>query len=331
MRLRLGVVSSFPNPVCGIARHTENLCNYLQRDFDLLMLQNLPYQKKWAGKLAWQQNRWLEKNLDVDVLWIQYEQGLQIPFEELSQFTDIPRVVTMHQVFEGENHVKADYAVVHFPELSDGSRIRYIPHGCRDLRFRISKEEAREMIGLPLDKDIIVSPGRLETRRQLHELLPILVRHRGIEFYFVGAIPNTNFWQFKRYVRVLESQAPNNVHLVAGYPVPQYLLDLYCQAADYLMWTNVPTHYSVSGAAQAAFEFNKLALTPVGVRLFNYLTEENSFKFYSLNHLDRFLSELHDDPARRARLAEDFERYKFPRVAKLYKELFIEAYEQTTN
>jgi len=331
MRLKLGVVSSFPNPVCGIARHTENLCNYLQRDFDLYMLQNLPYQKKWSGCLAWQSNRWLIKNIDVDILWIQHEPGLQIPLEELSQFVNIPRVVTLHQVFEGENHIKADYAVVYFSELADGDRIRYIPHGCRDLSFRISKEEAKNILGLP-DKTIIVSTGRIEVRRQFESLLPIFARHRSMEFYFVGAIPDTDYWLFRRYLRRLESQAPENVHFVVGYPVPQYLLDLYCQAADYLLWNNVPTHYSVSGAMQATFEFNKLALTPVGVRLFSYLTDENSFKFYSLNHLDKLLSDLHDDPERRLRLAEDFQRYKFPTVAKMYRDLFIEAYEeQATN
>lgn len=333
---KVGVVSSHPNPLCGISYHTHNLYSYLKLLTDVVLLQptNMPLSPNYHAVHFWSPDKLVNTEVmrAVDLLHVEHEHGLKIPMESIrAASAGKPIVLTLHQVLKGANNFLGDCAVVHFPELANNKDLFYIPHGCREMSFRITKERAKQLLHMPTDRPVVVMPGRLETRKCIEEL----VLPRGNEdsylglvndkdFYFVGAIPHTDTLEFERWVRVLKLQAPKNVHFVAGQPVPQYILDLYCQAADYLLFDNMPSHYSVSGAAQAAWEFNKVAFSPKGVLLFNELTTANSIKYYNHEHLVDALHAIDtfDSTDIQLKLAEEYMAKTFPAVAQQYHSLF---------
>lgn len=330
------MVSSYGDVTCGIHWHTENLSQYLRPYMDITMLQrmDLPPSVNYKSVPFWLPSHIKEIPNNIDLLWVQFENGMFLPIEQIGNACrdkEIPLIMTLHQVLPGENKFQAQKAVVHFSELANGKDVMYIPHGCRDLTFRISKKEARKLLGLSKDKQIFVIPGRLEMRKELEELIQ---RFNGIpdkEFYFVGGVPNTDYYQFRRWIRKLKLIIKKNVYIIDGEPVPQLLLDLYCQAADFLIFNNTKSYYSISGASKISWELNKIALSPKNVLLFNDLTDKNSIKFYSLEHLSDIIASISDEDdyiEKKLVLMEQFEVMKFSSVAQRYAELFKKTIEE---
>lgn len=334
--INVGVISSYGDTSCGIHYHTDNLSQYLKYIVNITMLQrlDLPPSVNYKSVPFWAPNTVQQIPKDIDLLWVQHETGLNLPLTQISNLAKIekiPIVMTLHEVRSGENKFQADRVIVHFPDLSNGKDIIHISHGCRDLTFRISKLKARKLLGLPQDKQIFTMPGRLETRKEIEKLISIFNDIPEKEFYFVGGVPQTNYYQFRRYVRELELSAGKNVHIISGEPIPQLLLDLYCQAADFLVFNDVPSYYSTSGAAQAAWELNKIALSPKNVLLFDALNDKNSLKFYNLEHLRDIIASIGDEDdyiEKKLVLMEQFEQMKFPIVAQRYAKLFQKTIEE---
>lgn len=331
-KINVGVVSSYPDPLCGISTHTGNILNYLRNLVDITLLQPIsePLSINYKSVQFWNPTKIEELPGDLDIIWIQHEHGLNLPLNMIAnacRIRDIPIVITLHQVVEGDNNYQTTKAVTHFPKFDNKKDIRYIPHGCRDLTFRISKKQSKKLLNMPEDKKVFVMPGRLETRKELDILVKRFNDIPEAEFYFVGSIPHTNFWQFKRWMHALKSITLEHVHIVSAEPVPQYILDLYCQAADFLIFNNMQSFYSISGAAQAAWEFNKVALSPKNVMLFEELTDKNSLKFYNMDHLSDLIKNIgkeEDYLDKKLRLMEEFENKKFQIVAQKYANLFVE-------
>ena len=334
--INVGVISSYGDTSCGIHYHTDNLSQYLKYIVNITMLQRLDLLPSVNCKSVpfWAPNMVQQIPKDTDLFFIQHETGLNLPLVQISNLAKmqkIPIVMTLHEVRPGENKFQANRVIVHFPELANGKDLIYIPHGCRDLTFRISKIKARKLLGMSQDKKIFVIPGRLETRKEIEKMIPIFNEIPEKEFYFIGGIPQTNYYQFRRYIRDLKLSAKENVYIVPGEPVPQVLLDLYVQASDFLIFNDVPSYYSISGAAQAAWELNKIAISPKNVLLFNELTDKNSIKFYNLEHLQDIINDVgteNDYIDEKIYLMEEFEQKKFPIIAQKYAELFKQTIEE---
>jgi len=318
-------ISSYPNPYCGISHYTENLLAGLKIG-GVEPLHVTPYEYPLAlGRIGYWTPEKLELRGDVadSIAHVQYEPGLSMPIQKIRDAFDIV-IGTAHQLFtDRKNKLPFDYLIVPFKELADGNRIIYMPHPCRRLVFRIDKLKARKMLNLNEEKKIIVMPGRLEARKNFQEIIPVFEELKNYELYIIGGIPDTHFYLHYRYIRCL-MKLPN-VHIIAGFPIPEWILDLYCQASDYLLFNNCFTHYSVSGCAQACWEFNKIGISPHDVLLFSELTNENSIKYYNPQHLhDILVAGIDEDleTCLKIKLAEEFETKNYIAVAAEIKKLY---------
>lgn len=266
---------------------------------------------------------------NFDLVCIEYESGL-LTTQHLNsiaahfQKKKIPVIVEAHELFGNETFY-GDAVIVHhsWPELLSNPDMHYIPHACQEVST-VSQEEAREILNLPQDELIFCSPGRLEQRKLFHENLEAI---KDYIYIMIGAYPPTFYHAHRRYLRQCMKYA--NHQIIEGTPIPGHILNLYSQAADFLIFNNSPTYYSISGSATMSLSLGKVAFM-ANVKLFDAFNDVNSFKFNNINELPAILKSATDDDifSRELNLMEMREQLKWPVVAHQYLALYNQIIEK---
>ena len=265
---------------------------------------------------------------DFELVCIEYESGLLSTTQLNSlaahfQKKKIPVVIESHELVGNETFY-GDAVIVHhdWPELLANPDMHYIPHACQEVST-VSQEEAREILNLPQDELIFCTPGRLEMRKLFHENTEAL---KDYIYIMVGAYPPTFYYAHRRYLRQCMKK---NHQLIEGTPVPGHILALYSQAADFLLFNNSPTYYSISGSATMSISLGKVAFM-ANVKLFDMFNQKNSFKFNNVNEIPSILKAATDDDVfeKELNLMEMRETLKWPIVAHRYLALYNQIIEK---
>lgn len=268
-------------------------------------------------------------NDDFDLVVIEYEGGL-ISSQHLNMLAShfqkkkIPVIIEAHEL-SGNELFYADGVIVHhnWKELMKNPDMHYIPHPCQEIST-VSQEEARELLNLPQDELIFVSPGRLEQRKLFHENVEIL---KNYLYVMIGTYPTTFYYAHRRYLRSC-IKYPNHQAIV-GTPVPNHVLNLWSQAADFLIFNNDLTYYSISGSALMSASLGKVAFMR-NVKLFDMFDNTNSFKFTDIQEIPAILKSATDDEimSRELELAKMQKNLKWPHVAHQYLDLYNQILEK---
>jgi glycosyltransferase involved in cell wall biosynthesis len=119
----------------------------------------------------------------------------------------------------------------------DGSKIIAVPHGVeiRNFNLPISREEAKEKIGLPKDKKIILYVGHIKKSKGVYTIIDaakkiFLDGNRNYGFIFIGGLPQS-MAQLKQ-----EAQSISDI-IILGQKKPNEI-PLFLKAADALVIAN---------------------------------------------------------------------------------------------
>lgn len=268
-------------------------------------------------------------NTDFDLVVIEYEGGLISPqhlntLAAYFQKKKIPVIVETHELI-GNELFYADAVISHhnWKELMANPDMHYIPHPCQEIST-VSQEQARDILHLPQDELIFVSPGRLELRKLFHENVEAL---KNYIYVMIGTYPMTYYYGHRRYLR--ECMKYDNHQLIVGTPVSEHVLTLYSQAADFLLFNNDITNYSISGSAMMSASLGKVGFMR-NVKLFDMFNNSNSFKFNDITEIPDILKSTTNDEilSRELQLLEMQKQLSWPNVAHQYLILYNQILEK---
>ncbi len=268
--MRIGFISSYPPIECGVATYTQYLTEALRKKgIDVYVVCHLggsgyqvfPSFDYEDGDLA-------EKAFSAmirftpDIVHIQHEFGLfgkhmgvsVIPLILEFQLIGIPVVTTLHTVYadmpkEHEIIIKSilmnsNYVIVHEeyqienikkrfpPDLVN--KVRVIPHGAREVK---PIQNAKELIGLPKEKKIILMIGYIRPSKNFEliiDLFPeILKRCPDALLVIAGKIRGQEYIDYRNmlFEKIARSPVKENIIFIRG-QLPQHVFDTIVCAAD---------------------------------------------------------------------------------------------------
>lgn len=136
-------------------------------------------------------------------------------------------------------------------------KISIIPHGVEDFRTKISKEEARRILGLEQDKSIVLYFGYIAWYKGADKLVDEYEVSKDIKLIMAGgANPNhLDKKYYTEYLNSVEKIAKQKDIIVTGF-VPEEKIPLYFMASDAVLFP-YRALISASGPLSMAFSFRK--------------------------------------------------------------------------
>jgi len=303
--MRVGFISSYPPIECGIATYSQYLCEKLRKkQTDLHIVTHFggsghqvhPSFDYEDGDLASKAFRVMSR-LTPDVVHIQHEFGLfgnyygvsVIPLIMQFRLAGIPVVTTLHTVYDNipweqkmifESIVSnSERVIVHeaFQKESLGNildaemlqKIAIIPHGARDME---TVPDARNRLGLPEDKRIILMAGYLRPSKNFElviDIFPEIVKQLpDAVLVLASKIRGTEYRDYRDFIFDLISKSPkrDQIYILRG-QLPQHIFDSAISASDVVVLPYNIT--SQSGILAHCFAFRKpvVASSSVAMRL----------------------------------------------------------------
>ncbi len=268
--MRIGFISTYPPIECGIATYTQYLTEALRKkSIDVYVVSHIggsgyqvfPSFDYEDGDLA-------EKAFSTmirftpDVVHIQHEFGLYgkhtgvsvIPLILEFQLIGIPVITTLHTVYNNMSReheiiirsilMNSNHVIVHEdyqlkvikekfpPEFS--SKVHIIPHGAREVD---PIPDAKRILGLPLDKKIILMVGYIRPSKNFEimvDLFPeILSSYPDALLVIAGKTRGQEYIDYRNmlFEKISSSPAKDNIIFIRG-QLPQHTFDTVISAAD---------------------------------------------------------------------------------------------------
>ncbi len=268
--MRVGFISTYPPIECGIAAYTKYLTDALrEKHIDVYVVSHLggsgpqvfPCFDYEDGDLAEKAFSTMVR-FTPDIVHIQHEFGLfgkhmgvsVIPLIMQFRLLGIPVVTTLHTVYADmpENHriilesvfANSERVIVHDPYQENSLRgaivsdhlkkICIIPHGAREVE---SIPNAKESLGLPADKKIILIIGYFRPSKNFElviDILPeILALYPDAMLVVAGKVRGKEHMDYRDMLlhKIADSPRRDRIYLVRG-QLPQNVFDTILSAAN---------------------------------------------------------------------------------------------------
>lgn len=268
--MRIGMISTHPPVECGIATYASYLTEALRaRGADVYVVCH----QGGAGRKVFAAFDYDDPDLadrafstttrfSPDVVHIQHEFGLfgrdlgvnVVPLVVKFRLARLPVVVTLHTVYEeiGAGHkvlyesllLHADGVIVHDEyqresllrqvRTAEAERIHVVPHGAREIE---PVPDAKERLGLPGDREVILMIGYFRPSKNFHLIVDLLpdIRERRPEAILVvaGKVRGTEHLAYRNelFRRIETSPEREHIYLLRG-QFPQDVFDTVLSAAD---------------------------------------------------------------------------------------------------
>lgn len=295
--MRVGFISSYPPIECGIATYSQYLCEELRKkQTDVHVVTHFggaghqvhPSFDYEDGDLANKAFRVMSR-FTPDVVHIQHEFGLfgnhygvsVIPLIMQFRMAGIPVVTTLHTVYENiarEHRIifesifsNSASVIVHdlYQKASLGNilneemlqKIAIIPHGARDME---PVPHARDRLGLPEDKRIILMAGYLRPSKNFEliiDIFPEIMKQLPDAILVLASkTRGTGHRDYRDLIYDLISKSPNRdqIYILRG-QLPQHTFDTAISASDVVVLPYNIT--SQSGILAHCFAFRKPVVT----------------------------------------------------------------------
>ena len=268
--MRLGIISTYPPIECGIATYSQYLTEALRKSqADVYVVSHMggagpkvfPCFDYEDGDLAEKAFSMMVR-LTPDVVHIQHEFGLfgkHLGIAVISlimkfRLVGIPVVTTLHTVYSEipQNHQiifeaifsNSDRVIVHEPyqeqSLRSGLReelagkICVIPHGAREMEV---VPDAKERLGLPLNKKIILIIGYIRPSKNFElviDIFPEILRHfPDAVLVIAGKVRGSEHIEYRNMLfhKIAHSPVSDQIYRIRG-QLPQHVFDTIISAAD---------------------------------------------------------------------------------------------------
>jgi glycosyltransferase involved in cell wall biosynthesis len=283
--VKVALVSTFPPAACGIGNYSQELVRALPSDVELTVLAEREgsattpaVRRVWHRKSDWvSEISAAAVDANASVVHIQHEQGILGQDDRLPRLVGLLRdrgirsVVTLHSVYDTRGarafhqrlacdriivHQQTGMASVLAAQGVPSERVEVIAHGTPALDLP-DQAAARELLGLPKDKTIVLFFGFIHTGKKLHVALRAFERIRVPNAYFViaGHIREDNVFQ-RIYARWLRRQmrrgiAEHRIEFRSGFQPVEHK-PAYYAAADLVVMPHMQAYGSASGVMHEA-------------------------------------------------------------------------------
>ncbi|SFM83894.1 glycosyltransferase [Thermodesulforhabdus norvegica] len=295
--MRLVLISTYPPIECGIATYTQYLTDALRAaGVDVYIVCHAG----GSGKNVYPAFDYEDRDLPhrafstamrftPDVVHIQHEFGLFGPYFGISvvslilllRIFDVPVVTTLHTVYSDippthrilyESIIAQSSKVIVHEEFQknsllnaipyiDGNKIAIIPHGARIVH---PVEDAKEKLGLPADKKIVLVIGYFRPSKNFElavDILPeVLKKYPDALLVIAGKIRGYEHKEYRNMLfnRIAASPVKEHIYLIRG-QLSQQAFDTILSAADVVVLPYRIT--SQSGILAHCLAFGKPVVT----------------------------------------------------------------------
>jgi 1,2-diacylglycerol 3-alpha-glucosyltransferase len=271
--MRIGFISTYPPIECGIATYTQYLTDaLLSQGMDINVVSHyggrgenvfaaFDYEDGDLAERAFS----MMTRLTPDIVHIQHEFGLYgkhfgvsvIPLIVKFRIAEIPIVVTFHTLYDtvsDEQRIiltsiieNSDLIIVHESyqlealnrhmnrnEFTD--KIHLVPHGARDVD---SVENAKEKLGIPLNKKVLLMLGYFRPTKRFERIIrlwpEIVAKHskKDILLLIAGKVRGTEHREYRDmlYGEISSSPASDSIKVIRG-QISQASFDAIISSSD---------------------------------------------------------------------------------------------------